>query len=263
MFQASSSNPALGAFQTQRWDELMTSRQAKVMTMTGTVIATSVLLAICVVSALATWSMVVQPAVAAGSLGSVYPWLLGSIIGGLVLGLVCTFAPKACPIVGPVYAGVEGVALATISAMIMQRFLGKMDPMLMFQAVTVTFGIFSGMLVAYGAGWVKAGGIVMKMFIAASIGVALYFFAMLLGRFFFPGTIPNLWASASPMGIAFSGLLVAMASYSLVIDFEVVKRGVETRAPKYMEWYAGVGLLVSLVWLYIEVLRLLAKLRRD
>jgi uncharacterized YccA/Bax inhibitor family protein len=264
MFRQQSSNPALNAFGVDRWDDLAgVETRAKTMTIAGTTMKTATLLAICSITAIVFWMQAVTPALLNNNLGSMFPWLIGSVIGGIVLGLVCCFVPKSSPFVGPVYAAVEGVALATISAFVMQRFLGKMDPSLIFQAVTLTFAIFGGMLIGFAGGVIKAGGILQKMFIACSIGVGLYFVVILVGNVFLGAGIPNLWASASPIGIGFSVLLVLMASYSLVLDFDLIQRGVRTGAPKYMEWYAGVGLLISLVWLYIEILRLLAKMRSN
>ncbi|MAY74524.1 MAG: hypothetical protein CMJ31_07445 [Phycisphaerae bacterium] len=265
---AKTGNPALSAFE-QRSMGVDASGQVvrKTMTMQGTIVASGTLLAICVGAALFFWGSVVTPAINAGNLGSVTPWLFGSMIVGLVLSLVCIFAKKTCPFVGPVYAACEGVFVSAVSAVIPAWFMsngdGPPDYTIIFQAVTITFGIFAGMLIAYGAGIVKATGVMAKMFAAGMIGVSLYFVVMLVGNLFLGSVIPNLWASTSPLGIGFSLLLVALASFSLVMDFELIKRGVNNGAPKYMEWYGAVGLLISLVWLYVEVLRLLAKLRRD
>lgn len=258
-----SSNPALSAFEQKALGvDALGETRPKTMTLRGTVIASASLLSICVGAAIISWTQIVDPAIAAGNLGALMPWLFGSMIGGLVLSLVCIFAKKTSPFVGPIYAAAEGVFVSTVSAVIMAQFLGRPDDFgLVFQAITITFGIFAGMLIAYGSGLIKAGGVIGKMFGAAMIGLLLYVAALWIGNGLFGLGIPNLYASTSPLGIGFSVLVVALASYSLVIDFEIIKHGVSTGQPKYMEWYAGVGLLISLVWLYIEVLRLLAKLR--
>jgi len=256
-------NPALRTFdQPKRWHELALEKpQARTMTLTGTVVASATLFSICVGSALISWKQIVEPALAAQSFGSLYPWLIGSLIGGLVLSLIALFAQKTAPFVGPLFAAAEGILLATISAVIVQRFLGGQDLGLIFQAITITFGIFAGMLIAYGSGLVKASGIMAKMFMVGAAGLGVYVLAIWIGNGLFGLGIPNLYASASPLGIGFTALCLALASYSLVFDFELVKQGINQQAPKHLEWVAAVGLLASLVWIYIEVLRLLAKLR--
>jgi len=123
--------------------------------------------------------------------------------------------------------------------------------------------VLAGLLVAYGAGLVRVGGTAAKV-ICALVGAAfLYSIVLMVGNGLLGAGIPNLFWSASPLGIGFSVLMIVLASFVLILDFQFVEAGAANRLPKYMEWYAGVGLLVTLVWLYVEILRLLAKLRSD
>ena len=258
-----SSNPALAAFdKPARWDELAVEKaRANTMTVRGTVIATSMMFCVVVGAALLTWTNIVQPKIAAGDTTSLMLWSVGSGIGAFVLGLVGILASKTAPYVGFLFAGLKGVSVSCVSAFIMLRWFGNIDQSgLVFQAVTLTFGIFAAMLIAYGTGVIKASPMFIKIVSVGIIGVMLYGLALFLTSILGFG-IPNLWASASPIGIGFSCLVVVLASLSLILDFEVVKRGVATGAPKRMEWVAGIGLIFSLVWLYIELLSLLAKLR--
>ncbi|MEM7622313.1 MAG: Bax inhibitor-1/YccA family protein [Planctomycetota bacterium] len=264
-------NPTLNTFggdEPARWDQIQTGEippPEKVMTLQGTIIASGALLAICIGAALIAWLKIVEPAVSVDgktlNYGALMPWLFGSMIGGLVLSLVCIFAKKTCMFLGPLYAAAEGIFIATVSAVIVHRFMGEQNMGLIFQAVTLTFGIFGGLLIAYGSGLIRTSPIINKVFMVGMGGIMLYVAALWIGNGIFGLGIPNLYSSASPLGIGFSLFVVAMASYSLVIDFETIKQGVAQRAPKHYEWFAAVGLLISLVWLYIEVLRLVAKLR--
>lgn len=267
------SNPALKAFDTDnlgvaRYEELTdgtsTAKPVKTMTMAGTISASAVLLGICSVVGVAMWSWF-NGQINAGGTANIGLWMIGSLIGTLVLGLIIGFVPKSAPWLSPIFAAGEGVVLAAITIFITQRWLGDADGSaatgLIFQAVVVTFGIFAGMLAAYGTGIIKAGPIFQKIVIAGTIGVGLYVLVLWVANGIFGAGIPNLYASASPIGIGFTVVCVVLASLNLVLDFELVKRGVQTAQPRYMEWYAAFGLLVTLVWLYIEVLRLLAKLR--
>jgi uncharacterized YccA/Bax inhibitor family protein len=160
--------------------------------------------------------------------------------------------------------------LAGISLFIAQRFLAKPGPDgvvpagtsgLIFQALLATFGIAGGMLLAYTSRVIRGGPIFNKIVVTGTIGVAVYALGLLLLNGLFGLGMPNLFASASPIGIGFTVICVVLASLMLVLDFQMVEHGVKSGAPKYMEWYAAFGLLVTLVWLYIEVLRLIAKLR--
>ncbi len=254
-------NPALQAFQRpQTWADLdAAAAKARSMTLGGTVIACAVLFALCALSALFTWGYVTGGA----SQGTGIMIGLGGALGGLVLALVISFAPRTAPFLSPLYALAEGAFLAVLSYIITTRFMKQADTGLIFQAVGVTFAIAGGMLGAYAVGLVRIGGTGAKVMLVALSGLCVYALAIIVCNGLLGLNIPNLYSNASPIGIGFTALCVVLASLFLVLDFQHIEQGIKTGAPRYMEWYGAFGLLVTLVWLYIEVLRLLAKLKSE
>ncbi|TWI03443.1 putative YccA/Bax inhibitor family protein [Luteimonas cucumeris] len=226
------------------------SRDGGAMTLNGTVSKTGALLLLCVITATFAWTQVSTPAGIANA--GVYVW--GGLIGGLVLALVTTFKKTWAPVTAPLYALVEGFFLGAISAMFEQRFPG-----IVFQAVLLTFGTLFALLFAYRSGLIKATENFKLGVVAATGGIALVYLAtIVLG--FFGIKIPMIHESGI-VGIGFSLFVVVIAALNLVLDFDFIENGVEQGAPKYMEWYGAFGLMVTLVWLYIEFLRLLSKLQ--
>lgn len=226
------------------------SRDGGAMTLNGTVNKTGVLLLLCVITAAFAWMQVSSPAGAANA--GIYVW--GGAIGGLVLALVTTFKKTWAPVTAPLYALVEGFFLGAISAMFEQRFPG-----IVFQAVLLTFGTLFALLFAYRSGLIKATENFKLGVVAATGGIFLVYLAtIVLG--FFGIKIPMIHDNGI-VGIGFSLFVVVIAALNLVLDFDFIETGVEQGAPKYMEWYGAFGLMVTLVWLYIEFLRLLSKLQ--
>jgi uncharacterized YccA/Bax inhibitor family protein len=180
--------------------------------------------------------------------------ILGGAITGFVLALVTVFKPTSSHVTAPFYAIAEGLFLGGISALFENAYNG-----IVFQAIALTIGVFLCLLVAYRTGFIKATENFKLGIVAATGGIALiYLVSMIMG--FFGTTIPYIHESG-PIGIGFSAIVVIIAALNLVLDFDFIEKGVESGAPKYMEWYAAFGLLVTLVWLYMSILRLLAKLR--
>jgi uncharacterized YccA/Bax inhibitor family protein len=175
-------------------------------------------------------------------------------IGGLVIGLVASFLPRFAMVLGPVYVILQGVFLGGLSAFLETIFKG-----IVMQAVGLTFGTMFGLLFLYKTGIVKVTQNFRLGVISATGGIAIVYLVTYimhaLGR-----NVPYIHDAGIP-GIIFSGFVVVIASLNLVLDFDFVEQGAATGAPKYMEWYAAFGLMVTLVWLYIEILRLLAKIR--
>jgi len=226
---------------------------SEVMTLNGTVNKTGILLLLTVLTAAYSWSQVdfgmgTQPSGAF----SVYLW--GGLIGGLVFALATIFKKEWAPVTAPLYALSEGLFLGAISAMYNHVFDGIVQ-----QAVLLTIGTLFAMLMAYRSGLIKATEKFKTGVIAATGGIALVYLATIILRFF-NIEIPLIHESGM-IGIGFSLFVVVIAALNLVLDFDLIETGVEQRAPKYMEWYGGFALLVTLVWLYIEFLRLLSKLR--
>jgi len=226
---------------------------SEVMTLNGTVNKTGTLLLLTVLTAAYSWSQVdfgagAQP----GGMFNVYVW--GGLIGGLVFALATIFKKQWAPVTAPLYALSEGFFLGAISAMYNHVFDGIVQ-----QAVLLTFGTLFALLFAYRSGWVKATEKFRTGVIAATGGIALVYLAT-IGLGFFNINIPLIHESGM-IGIGFSLFVVIVAALNLVLDFDFIETGVEQRAPKYMEWYGAFGLMVTLVWLYIEFLRLLSKLQ--
>jgi uncharacterized YccA/Bax inhibitor family protein len=181
------------------------------------------------------------------------PWVAVGGIGGLIVCLVTVFKSAWSPVTAPVYAVLEGLLLGAISAAFNARFQG-----IVFQAVLLTFGTLGALLLAYRTRVIRATENFRLGVFAATGGIALlYLVSIVLG--FFGKSIPFLHSSGT-FGILFSLFVVVVAALNLVLDFDFIEQGSNSGAPKYMEWYAAFGLLVTLVWLYLEILRLLAKL---
>ena len=221
------------------------------MTLQGTVNKTGLLLLCVVATAAWTWGLAHSDVPEAA-----LPWMLGGLIGGFVVALVTIFKRTWAPVTAPIYALLEGLALGGISAM-----FEKMYPGVAIQAVGLTFGTLFVMLLAYKTGAIKATQRFKIGVIAATGGIVLlYVVEMVLGMFFHV-RVPAINGSG-PWGIAFSLFVVVIAALNLVLDFDMIESGVNNGAPKYMEWYGAFGLMVTLIWLYLEILRLLAKARR-
>ncbi|MDR7136317.1 putative YccA/Bax inhibitor family protein [Lysobacter niastensis] len=226
-------------------------RDGDAMTLTGTVNKTGLLLLLCVITATFAWSQIQFTADGAVGAG---PYVWGGAIGGLVLALITTFKPAWAPVTAPLYALVEGFFLGAISAMYNHLYEG-----IVLQAVMLTFGTMFALLFAYRSGLIRATENFKLGVVAATGGIALlYLVTMGLGMFGI--RIPYIHESGL-IGIGFSLFVVVIAALNLVLDFDFIESGVEQNAPKYMEWYGAFGLMVTLVWLYVEFLRLLAKLQ--
>lgn len=221
-----------------------------VMTLAGTVNKTGLLLLLAVLTASFTWYQVSTPA---GIVGA-GPYLWGGLIGGFVLAMVTVFKKQWAAVTAPLYALVEGFFLGAISAMYNHLYEG-----IVMQAVLLTFGTLFALLFVYRTGLIKATEN-FKLGVAAATGgiFLVYLASMVLG--FFDIQIPLIHESGM-IGIGFSLFVVVIAALNLVLDFDFIETGAEQGAPKYMEWYGAFGLMVTLVWLYIEFLRLLSKLR--
>jgi uncharacterized YccA/Bax inhibitor family protein len=224
------------------------------MTMQGTLVKTSALLAAVSVAAIYTWQLTF-----AG--GNAMPWMIGGVIGGLVLGLIVSFKPKMAPMLALPYALAQGLFLGALSAVYAQRFGGP-ESGLVLQAVTLTFGVAFSMLALYGLRIIKVTERLKSTVLVATGGLMIFYMISFALSFFMASSpLASITNSTSMLSIGFSLFVVGLAAFNLLLDFDLIERGSNEGAPKYMEWYGGFALLVTLVWLYIEVLRLLAKLR--
>jgi uncharacterized YccA/Bax inhibitor family protein len=221
------------------------------MTLGGTVNKTGALLVLLVCGALWPWQRFFDSE-GTGAQGIAGLMVFG-LVGGLVAMLVTMFKKTWAPVTTPVYAVCEGLLLGGLSAIFEARFPG-----IVIQAVALTMGVLLSLLAAYKTGMIKATENFKLGVFAATGGIGIIYLAtMVLG--FFGIRVPFIHESGL-IGIGFSAFVVVIAALNLVLDFDFIEQGAAQGAPKYMEWYAAFGLLVTLVWLYIEVLRLLTKL---
>lgn len=218
------------------------------MTLQGTVNKTITMLALVLIGAGWSWNLFYNQGAQA-----VMPWMMTGVIGGLIVAMVTIFKPSWAPATAPAYAVLEGLAMGGISAIFELRFPG-----IVLQAVGLTFGTLFSLLIAYKTGLIKATEKFRLGVIAATGGIFLVYLIGFIGSFF-GWQIPLIHQSGT-VGILFSLFVVVIAALNLVLDFDFIERG-HGVAPKYMEWYGAFGLVVTLVWLYLELLRLLSKLR--
>jgi uncharacterized YccA/Bax inhibitor family protein len=220
------------------------------MTISGTVNKTGILLLLALATSAWTWNLFMQSRTAE-SVGGLA--LLGAI-GGFVVAIVTVFKKEWSPVTAPLYALLEGLVLGSVSAIFELRWPG-----LPIQAVSLTFGVLIVLLLAYRSRLIPVTDKFRIGIVAATGGIALFYLAQfILGFFGIHFTAVN---GSGPIGIGFSVLVVIIASLNLVLDFDFIERGAQAGAPKYMEWYGAFGLMVTLIWLYFEMLRLLSKLR--
>ena len=247
-----SGNPALNqnTFLDVSTGQLVSGAGADAMTLNGTVNKTGMMLLMLVATAAYTWSLYTPE-----NPGAVMPWLLVGGIGGFIVALVTVFKKTWAPVTAPLYALLEGLFVGAVSAMFEASFPG-----IVMQAVMLTMGVLASLLLAYKSGLIKATENFKLGVVAATGGIALLYLVNIGMRLFGLDGIGFIH-EASWMGIAFSAFVVVIAALNLVLDFDFIESGVEAGAPKYMEWYGAFGLVVTLVWLYLEILRLLAKLQ--
>ncbi len=216
----------------------------ELMSLQGVINKTGILLLLCLGTAAFAWT---HPAFRG-------PFLLAGLLGGLIACLVGTFRPATTPVTGPLYALLEGLALGAISQVIEKRYPG-----IVANALLLTFGVLALMLVLYTSRIIRVTDRFVKGVLAATVAVFLvYLVDMLLNLFGF--SVPYIHQTGW-IGILISLVIVGIAAFNLLIDFAVIEDSVRGGAPRYMEWYCGMALLVTLVWLYLELLRLLSKLR--
>ena len=217
-----------------------------VMTLNGAVNKSFILLFLCILTANISWS------VEQGPTTSLYGYMAAGGIGGFVLALITVFKKTWAPVTAPLYALAKGLMLGAVSSTYEMQFPG-----IVMNAVFLTFATFAALLFAYKSGMIKATENFKLGVAAATGGIALVYLVSLVMSFF--GKQMPFLHDATPLGIGISLVIVVVAALNLVLDFDFIESGVERQAPKYMEWYGAFGLLVTLIWLYLEMLRLLAK----
>jgi len=249
------SNPALGDKTFQNLSQTQyggyPGEQTARMTLNGTVNKTGILLVLAIASAGWTWHLFTQ----SENPADVMPWMFGGLIGGFIFAMITIFKKEWAPVTAPAYALLEGLALGGISASLDVRYPG-----IAIQAVGLTFATLFTLLAAYRLGLIPVTQKFRLGIVAATGGIAIFYLAeIVLGMFGIHFTSIN---GSGAIGIGFSLIVVVVAALNLVLNFDVIERGVQYGAPKYMEWYGAFGIMVTLVWLYLEILNLLAKLNR-
>jgi uncharacterized YccA/Bax inhibitor family protein len=239
-----SGNPVLSAFRSQP-----RALAGERMTLQGAINKSFLLLVVLMAAALWPWTQY-----ASGDVTSVSTAVLLGVIGGFILALIISFKATLAPYLAIPYAVLQGLAVGGISAMFESRSQG-----IAIQAVALTFAVLAVMLLAYSTRLIRVTQRLRNIVLIGTGAIALlYLVSMVLG--FFHISVPLLY-SASPLGIIISLVIIGFAAFNLLLDFDLVESGVASGAPRYMEWYAGFGLLVTLVWLYLEILRLLSRVR--
>ena len=259
-----SSNPALARFEKpQTWDQLdARERKLGVMTLSGAINASAMLLGICVAGAFATWAFLPEQYVLMAT--------IGAAIVGFLIALPISFKPSLAPYLGFPAAAVEGVFVGGASLLYASwmgamnttdtsgatmRMLANAGSAIVIQAVLLTFGVFAAMLIAYSTRVIRATPALMKGIMAATFGVVFMWVGYLLLGLFTP--MPSLFQMGW-LGVGVCAVIVGIAAFNLIIDFHVIEEGAKREMPKHMEWFAAWGLMITLVWLYVSILRLLA-----
>ena len=220
------------------------------MTVDGVILRSVTLFPILLVTAWLGWQSVERTELEARPPG----WLLAAVLVGLGIAVLTIFRPKTSPYTAPAYAAVEGLVVGAVSALYDFRFEG-----IVLQAVMLTAAVFALMLGLYATRVVRVTDRMRRVVVVATLAVlAVYLISLVVNLF---GAEVPMIHDNGPVGILFSLAVVGIASFNLLLDFELIEQGASAGAPKWMEWYAAFGLLVTLVWLYLELLRLLAKLR--
>ena len=236
-----SGNPALSS----KTFENLSTTSSDVMTLDGAVNKTVISMGILLCAAYYTYS------------NAIMDYILIGFIGGFVVALVTIFKKSWSPVTVPIYAVLEGLALGGISKMYADAFELGIVP----QAIILTLGILFALLFAYKTKIIRATENFKLGVFAATAGIGIVYLVSFFMGIFGSGGLPVMDPTNSSMlSIGFSLFVVVIASLNLVMDFDFIESGAANGAPKYMEWYGAFGLLVTLIWLYLEILRLLAKL---
>jgi uncharacterized YccA/Bax inhibitor family protein len=244
-----SGNPTLSE-KSFRSTAIPNTSDAGLMTVRGTLNKFGFMFIMLMAGAFLTWRMAAEGK-------NVFPWMIAGAIGGLIIAIVLVFKKQWSPYLAPAYGILEGLFVGGISAYYNYAF-AETYPGIVMQAVLLTFGTAIGMFLLYKFRIIKATEKFKAIIFTATAGIAVFYLvAMVLGMF--GVTIPFLH-EGSTLGIVFSLIVVAIAALNLILDFDMIEQGSAAGAPKYMEWYGAFGLMVTIVWLYLEILRLLSKL---
>jgi uncharacterized YccA/Bax inhibitor family protein len=248
------SNPAFNHEMFANYEQVYGASRSTAMTVQGTIGKTFALLAILSATAIWSWSATLN--------GQLQPGVMwGALIGGAILAMVTIFRPSFAPWTAPVYAGFEGVFLGAFSCLIENSIVDRLGqpryPGIAIQAVSMTAGTLFVMLFVFATRLVRVTDRLRAGIVGATGALCLVYLIAFVARLF--GAHVPFINDPSPIGIGFSVFVVGLAAFNLLLDFDFIEKGSQAGAPKYMEWYGAFGLMVTLVWLYLEILRLLRK----
>ena len=246
-----SGNPTL----TQKMFDKSMSIEASVqgtMSVRGAINKFGFLMLMVIAGAAYNWHMFEQ-----GQTNTMYILLMTGVFGGLITALAISFKPNWASYLAPLYGLLEGLFIGGISA-VMNAAFAKQYPGLVMQAVGLTFGVAIAMFLLYNFRIIKATEKFKSVIIASTLGIGIFYLLTMVFRLF--GVNVSFMYDSSWLSIGISLFVVAIAALNLIMDFDMIEQGAERGAPKFMEWYGAFGLLVTMVWLYLEILRLLSKL---
>jgi uncharacterized YccA/Bax inhibitor family protein len=246
MFQKSG-NPVLGekAFR----GLTLSGDSADRMTLQGTMNKTGLLMLLVLAGAYYTWDMFAKGQ-------NVQMFMFGGMIGGFILALVTVFKKEWAPYTAPAYALMQGLFLGAISSMYNYAFAEKM-PNIITNAVGLTVSVGIAMFLLYHFRVIKVTEKFRSIIVMATVGIMLFYLIVIVARLF--GANVGFMHDSSPLGIGLSLFIIGIAALNLLLDFDMIEQGSAAGAPKYMEWFGGFALLVTLIWLYLEILRLLSR----
>ncbi len=246
-----SGNPALQekAFEGTIFHGISTGEE---MTIKGTMNKFGVLFMLMIASTFFAWNQFQKG-------GNPMPFMIAGVVGILVLGILMAFKKEWSPVLAPAYAIIQGLFVGSASAVYDYSFKTTY-PGLVAQAVGLTLVVAIVMFILYKTRIIKVTQKFRSVIVIATASVMIFYLIQWIG-FSFGATIGAFTSASTPLGIGFSVVVVCLAALNLLLDFDMIEKGAEKRVPKYMEWYSAGGLLFTLVWLYLEILRLLSKLR--
>jgi uncharacterized YccA/Bax inhibitor family protein len=254
-----SGNPALSEkrFKDTILDDVVTNENA--MTVKGTLQKFGFLSLMTMATAFYSWKEAAEG-------GNANALVIGGAIGGLVVAIIIAFKKEWSPYLAPLYALLEGLFLGAVSAFFEYQVASRQGGYaggysgIVFQAVGLTFSVVIAMYLLYKFNIIRATQKFKAIVITATVGIGIFYLVCMVISWGFNGNVPSFLFQGSALGIGFSVFVVALAALNLILDFDMIEKGAELGAPKYMEWYGAFGLLVTIVWLYLEILRLLSKL---
>lgn len=229
-----------------------TSASTGTMTVKGTATKSLVLILMILAGAMYTWKIAYE----AINPASLQPWMWGGVIGGFVVAMIISFKPIWAQYLAPIYAVLEGLFLGAISAVFSQAFAAT-APGIVMNATLLTILTAVVMLIIYRTNLIKVDGKFARIMTIAIGAIALYYIVSMVLSLF--GVNLTMLHNSGPLSIGISLVIIGVAAFSLLMDYEFIVRASESGAPKYMEWYGAFGLMVTLVWLYLEILKILAK----